>query len=278
VVREMLGAQCVSQGKCKLSIFIATTATSAKNPVPLWLKNDPRDLTWRDGQGKDHVRLDKDAGWRAMADFLVALTKEYGDDPRISSIVIGEYYTNPDGGGLPSDLDMAAFKNNMELVWADMIQNAPRDANGERINITQSQPQTKFGQTTAQEIANIGVGISGSDPTIFQANDFDKIRRRVYGVVPLRHQVNAGFLTRGETTTWDGTPNPWGYTQGQVVPIRYENVAWYHSNKGVAPLDSLMMQDISSLVGQFQEGYDQFGPNGTRRAQWGQIPNYPPVP
>jgi hypothetical protein len=38
------------------------------------------------------------------------------------------------------------------------------------------------------------------------------------------------------------------------------------------------MGDNAALLGQYQQAYDQFGPNGTLSAQWGQIPNYPPVP
>ena len=43
----------------------------------------------------DHVRLDKDEGWLAVADFLVAMTRRYGLDERIASLTIGEYWANP---------------------------------------------------------------------------------------------------------------------------------------------------------------------------------------
>jgi hypothetical protein len=31
----------------------------------------------------------------------------------------------------------------------------------------------------------------------------------------------------------------------------------------------------STLYDQWVQAYDQFGPNGSRVAQWGQLPNYP---
>jgi hypothetical protein len=275
VITEMLNASTnVTANKAKLGIFVAVTATSERNPVPAFLMNDPRGLTWTDGQGKDHVRLDKQAGYEAVADFLIALTKRYGNDTRIASIAIGEYYTNPDGGGLPADLDYDAFRTNIKHVWSQVIAAAPPDADGERINIVQTQPILSGDFVTATDMANIGIGISGSGAQLFAASDpMDSVRQQLYGVVPLQHQVNTGPL--GGPATWDGTPNPWGFTNGQTVPMRYEHVAWYHSNKGKVPLDSLYMRDNSTYISQWHEAYGRFGPNGTDSGRWGQIPNYP---
>ena len=80
----LAGSLAVSQDKAKLGLFVAVTATAMKNPVPTWLLRDSRGLAWTDGQGKDHIRLDKDEGWRAGADFLVAVTQRYGLDQRSS--------------------------------------------------------------------------------------------------------------------------------------------------------------------------------------------------
>jgi hypothetical protein len=105
ILSEMLaGSSAVSQDKAKLGLFVAVTATSAKNAVPAWLLRDSRKLAWTDGQRRDHVRLDKDEGWQAVADFLVAMTQRYGLDERIASLTIGEYYTNPKGQRSPGRL------------------------------------------------------------------------------------------------------------------------------------------------------------------------------
>jgi hypothetical protein len=114
-VEMLAGSSAVSQNKAKLGLFIAVTTTSAKNPVPTWLLRDSRRLTWTDRQGKDHVRLDKDEGWQAVVDFLVAMTQHYGLDERIASLTIGEYYSNP-GGGIPAGLDNDLFRTNAKKV------------------------------------------------------------------------------------------------------------------------------------------------------------------
>jgi hypothetical protein len=277
VITEQLDASdTIAAGKSKLCIFVATSATSVQHPVPAFLMNDSNNLTWTDGEGKDHVRFDKTEALNAATDFLIALVKKYGDDTRVASITHGEYYTNPDGGGLPNNLDYDAFRANMKSLWTQVIQAAPRDANGKRVNFVQSQPITAGGFVTAQDIIDIGVGVSGSGAQLFSAGPLDDIRQAVYGKVPLQHQVNTGPL--GDPATWDGTPNPWGFTNGQTVPIRYEHVAWYFGSKGVAPLDSLMMRDDQNYITQWHEAYDQFGPNGSKIANWGQIPNIPPTP
>lgn len=272
IFTEMLaGSTAVSQDKAKLGLFVAVSATSEKNPVPSWLLQDARNLTWTDGQGKDHVRLDKIDGWQAVADFLVAMTRRYGLDSRIASLTIGEYYTNPDAGGIPSDFNYDAFRANAKLVWSDVVQNAPRDAAGARMNIVQSMPIVSGKLVTASDLANIGIGISGSVARIFATDLLDGVRQQLYGVVPLQHQTNSGSL--GASVTFDGTPNPWGYVQGQKVTQRYEHVVWYYGSKGVAPLDSMYLGTASSLYDQWVEAYDQFGPNGSLVAQWGQLPN-----
>jgi hypothetical protein len=178
VITQMLNSSnAIAAAKAKMCIFVATTATSVQNPVPAFMMNDPRNLTWTDKQGKDHVRLDKQAGYEAMADFLIALTKKYGNDPRVASITHGEYYTNPDGGGLPKDLDYDVFRTNMKHVWSQVIAASPRDANGERVSFIQSQPITSGGFVTATDIANIGIGVSGSGTHLFATDALDGVRQ-----------------------------------------------------------------------------------------------------
>jgi hypothetical protein len=274
IFTEMLaGSSAVSQDKAKLGLFVAVTATSSKNPVPTWLLRDSRKLTWTDGQGKDHVRLDKVEGWRAVADFLVAMTRHYGLDKRIASLTIGEYYTNPDGGGIPADFNYDAFRTNAKKVWSDVTQSAPKDASGARMNIVQAMPIVSGGFVTANDIANIGLGVSGSGARIFATEMLDTVRQQLYGSVPLQHQVNSNSI--GDPVTFDGTPNPWGYAKGRTVAQRYEHVMWYYGSKGVAPLDSMYLSEYGSLQNQWVQAYDQFGPNGSLVAQWGQLPNHP---
>ena len=176
---------------------------------------------------------------------------------------------------IPADFDYNAFRTNIKQVWSQVIAASPRDANGDRVPFIQSGPIVAGDFVTATDIANIGVGVSGSGAQIFSsAGGIESVRKQLYGVVPLTHQVNTGPL--GSNATWDGTPNPWGYTNGASVPVRYEHVAWHFGSQGKVPLDSLMMRDDAAYQAQWHEAYTQFGPNGTQVVQWGQIPNYPP--
>jgi hypothetical protein len=282
VIDEMLdNSTAVAQSKALACIFVATSATAQPDPVPNWL--DGAGLTWQDAQNKVHVRADKAAGWQAEADFMTALTKHYGDDPRISSITRGEYYTNPDASPPPADFDYNAFRANQKLIWQQWVDSAPRDANGERVTLTQSEPIVSGRFVTAADLRTIGMGVSGSGANIFHDGALDGVRRQLYGDVPLQHQVNSGTI--GDPATFDATPNPFGINAGQTVTTEYQHIAWYYNDQGIRPgtnakgskipLDSLMMGDDANFVTQWHTAYDKFGPNGSLVGQYGQLPNYP---
>jgi hypothetical protein len=288
VVDQMLdNSTAAQQDKAKVCMFVATSATANKDPVPTYVKNGTsyygNGLTWTDGQGKVHVRLDKVGGQQAISDFLIALTKHYGNDPRIASITNGEWYTNSDAGGLPTDFDFSAFKTGQKAVWQAWVNSAPKDANGNRVTLSQIQPIVQGGEVSAADIQNIGIGISGSGQTVFKDGAVDAMRRILYGVVPLSHQVNSD--TVGTNVTFDNTPNPFGYAAGSRQPATYPIIAWFYDNQGLipnsnaegskVPLDSINMGADPTLVSQWHSAFDQFGPNGSEVPTWGQIPNIP---
>jgi hypothetical protein len=288
VVDQMLdNSTAAQQDKAKVCLFVATSATAQPDPVPTYVKNGTsyygNGLTWTDGQGKVHVRLDKVGGQQAISDFLIALTKHYGNDPRIASITNGEWYTNSDAGGLPTGFNYSAFKTGQKAVWQAWVNSAPKDATGNRLTIIQSQPIVAGSEVSAADIQNIGIGISGSSQTVFRDSPIDAVRRILYGVVPLSHQVNAG--TVGTNVTFDNTPNPFGYAAGSTHPATYPVIAWFYDNQGLipnsnakgskVPLDSINMGADPTLVSQWHSAFDQFGPNGSKVPTWGQIPNIP---
>jgi hypothetical protein len=276
VIDEMLDdSSAVAAGKAKACIFVGTTATSSVDPVPNWLESASGRLTWTDGQGKVHIRLDKTVAHQHVADFLIAVSKRYGNDPRVASITHAEYYTNPDGGGIPADFDYDAYRTNIKTVWQEWIANTPVDANGNRVTLMQGEPIPTGGFVTAQNIRDIGIGVSGSVPHLFSGGALETLRQQLYGDVPLEHKVNANGI--GDSQQWPTVSNPFGLSSGTRA-LRYEHVAWYYGTEGETPLDSLSMEDALTHQAQWHEAYGQFGPNGTEVAQWGQIPNYPPVP
>ena len=134
---------------------------------------------------------------------------------------------------------------------------------------------------TATDVADLKLGITDSDPFVFTEGPVHQTRRQLQGDVPLQHQINVQRLD--EVATWPtGVNNPWGFDGGTRLQ-RYEHAAWYYATQGSLDnydkptLDSLMMRDNPAYRGQWHEAYEQFGPNGSRVSQWGQIPNYPPA-
>ena len=58
----MLQAPAVLDGKARVSIFVAMTATAEQEPVPPWMM--AKGLTWRDAKkNRVHVRMDLEEGW-----------------------------------------------------------------------------------------------------------------------------------------------------------------------------------------------------------------------
>jgi hypothetical protein len=51
--------------------------------------------------------------------------------------------------------------------------------------------------------------------------------RQAHGVVPQSLADDAPYHDRGYQTTYDGTPNPWGYTKGQRVAVTLPQVFWF---------------------------------------------------
>lgn len=271
-LEQMLDASTkVASDKARACLFVAFTATSNEGSVPQWMINDPDSLTWR-GSGGDHVRMDKPEALRAVTDFYIALIKHYGDDKRIAQLTIGEYF--PGTGSPLTSAQKFTFVQNMKIFWTEVIAAAPRDANGKRMAILQSNPITGA-NLGATDLRAIGVGVSGSDPEMFEGSDTDTLQRALYGDVPTQHQVNANRLVKGYQIRWDGTPNPWGFAAGTTNAIRYEYLAWYHGTLGPTPLDSMLMRDNSTLRAQWHEAYQQNGPNGIWASRWGYIPSYP---
>ena len=282
ILSSMIEAQAIQYNKAELNICVAMTATSEPQPVPLWMVD--KGLTWVDTEGRTHVRMDLKEGWRSMADFLVALVKKYGRSRKVANIIVGEYYISPNP---PADLNPHLFRANAEKIWKDVIANAPKDVNGNRMSIVQSNPMLTGGDVTTADIANRKLGVSGSDPHLFVHNcgepnsvlcdpgNLHRARQDLHGVVPLTHQCDATLFKSGYLVTWPGFPNPFGFAAGQSVALQLEHVVWYFSSGGVIPLNSMTMSMDPVLTDDWFRTFDRFGPNGTEAAAWGQLPSYP---
>lgn len=139
----------------------------------------------------------------------------------------------------------------------------------------------------AADLVTLTLGISQSDPYIFvrgcgdpdgvlcDVGTLDLVRQRLYGAVPLLHQGDATLFMNGESATWTGIDNPFGYTAAQVVPIELRHIAWYFGSKGVVPVNSMTIKDHPLLTDEWFSTFDRFGPNGMDATTWGQLPNRP---
>jgi hypothetical protein len=284
VVERMTSAPCMTDNKAKLGLLIAATATSAADPVPAWIK--AKGLTWSDGEGRVHVRLDKEDGWRYIADLYVAIIRRYGLNWRIASLVMGEYYPGPIEER-PSDFDFEAFQVNAREIWKTVVANAPVDKNDNRTTIAQVNPILSKHTVPAAALTELKLGISQSDPYLFargcgdpdgvlcDPGTLDRVRQRLNGVVPLLHQGDANLFVDGESATWTGIANPFGYTAAQIVPMELQHIAWYFGSKGVVPVNSMTIKDHPLLTDDWFTTFDRFGPNGTDAPAWGQLPKSP---
>ena len=284
VIQDMTSAPSMADNKAKLGLLIAATATSAPDPVPAWMK--AAGLTWSDGDGRVRVRMDKEDGWRYVADLYVAIIRKYGRNRRIANLVMGEYYPGPPEEH-PPDFSKEAFVANALKIWKDVIANAPRDKSGKRTTIVQVNPILRNGIVTSTDLVNLKLGISRSDPYLFEhgcgepgdvlgePGTISRVRQNLYGIVPLLQQGDAALFKDGESATWTGIDNPFGYTSGQVVPMELEHLAWYFGSKGVVPANSMTIKDHPILSDDWFSTFDRFGPNGTDAPAWGRLPNRP---
>ncbi len=223
--------------------------------------------------GLTRTRFDKPE-CRAYAEaWALAVLDRYTNDERLGSVKLGEYFPNANAAGTPSDLDKVAYEAGYEAFLERLAAEAPRDASGRRVNIHQSNPIFTNKQLVCSDMARIGIGISASDQFGFgeTQTNFD-CRKSLHGVVPMAVPGDQVEIVRDNSKwTWDGTPNPWGYTLGQSVTLSVPHIAWFYGHDGPMPMDQEFIL-APGIMEQFQVAMDQFGPGGSLRDKWGGTP------
>jgi hypothetical protein len=119
------------------------------------------------------------------------------------------------------------------------------------------------------------LGCAQSDDVLCDVGTLDRVRQKLYGIVPLLHQGDATLFKNGESAAWAGIANPCGYAVAQVVPMELEHVAWYFGSKGVVPVNSMSFKYHPLLTDNWFSTFDRFGPNGTDATALGQLSNSP---
>ena len=268
-VADALGASCVQQGKCKISFQLKVAQGGINNPqaTPDFMLDN--NLAWIGENNEARIKFHKSEAQRWVTDFYVAALNRYGSNPKIGSVKLAEYWS---GNIKPADWNRVAYENGYQAVLEDTMATVQRDANGDRVVVYQSNPVLSPDSFTCSELIAMKVGQATANPQMFEEGaERTSCVNQAHGQIPQSLAGDAPYHQSGYQITFDGTPNPWGYTAGQRVTVSLPLVFWFYGHKGVMPMDQEAIVK-GSLEDNFQGAMDQFGPGGTRRAQWGGVP------
>ena len=286
-ISNALGGDLIDHGRgiAKLSVIVGLTATSDNLLPPAWMRTD-KSLTWLEGENKNgkssnwHVRFDNPVAVDHAADFLAAFLGKYGNDKGLHSINLGEYYFGQ-AKYIPSGLDKDKYRVGVKNLWSKIVQSAPRDSNGKRVNIVQANPLFSS-QVTIEDMENIGVGITVSDIDLdfpISKRPETAALRNLYdrGRVHVMIDGDARYACDGRRQRWDGTPNPFGHGNGFTGVATPQEAFWYHSESGPAPTHSIFMTIATwcsspQTTANFVDAVKKFGRCGTETSEWGVAP------
>jgi hypothetical protein len=291
-IDNMAQADCVQQGKCKISINIGLAATGGTAP-PAWTlagaTEDDR-LAWEGaGAGANLTRLKyyKPEAVDYAEAFILALLERFDYPEFISSVSLNEYF--PGSTQRPSDYtDTSYHEGYASLIDRLIATSLPRDGSGRHVCFYQGNPIERAGVMDTSTITAWRLGIDDSNAQFFEESG-DEYRKQLHGIVPMSAALDAPPYNSNYQTTWQsawaGASNPWGYTTGQLVTISTPLVAWFYGHSGPDSLD----QEFIAKPGRPTDGMpgsesttnltaalDLFGPGGTWHGvgpgKWGGVP------
>jgi hypothetical protein len=273
-IDKMVQAPCVVNGKCKISINIGTGATGGTD-APAFMENN--DLAWNgEGTGTDvRVKWYKTEA-RQYAEAFALATIERFDGPAISGIKLNEYYP---GSIKPADWNASggqdAYEDGYYAFVKNVVAGAPKDARGNHVPIYQTNPLDNADAFTNTQIVSLELGIADSNAQLFESTRTGKYAL-LHGDVPLSAPLDAPPLRNNRTTTYDGTPNPWGYAKGTSHVITVPQIAWFHGHNGPVPMDQEFITKPGEPTDGFRAAMDALGVGGnwygTDTSNWGGIP------
>lgn len=274
------------KGIAKLSVRVGLTATSDNRIPPVWMRND-KSLTWVEGVNTNkkadnwHVRFDNPTAVEHAADFLTAFLAKYGDNKGIHSVNLGEYYFGQKKYR-PSNLNRGKYLVGVKNLWAKVAAAAPRDADGNRVNIVQTNPLFDS-QVTVNDLERLGIGMSESDARldlpITKAVESVALKK-LYdgGKVHVMIDGDARYACQSRRQGWDGTPNPFGHKNEYSGVATPQELLWYHGENGPVPTHSFFLTIANWCKGapqtsaNFIDAVKSFGRCGTETAKWGAAP------
>ncbi len=286
-ISDALESDLINNGSgiAKLSVSIGLSATSDNLLPPGWMRKD-KALTWVEGRnnnGKNnnwHVRFDNPVAVDHAEDFLAAFLAKYGNNKGLHSINIGEYYFGQKQY-IPSGLDRTKYSLGVKNLWEQMVAAAPRDENGQRINIVQTNPMFASG-LTVEDMEALEIGISTSDTNIsfpVSSNSVSDAMRKLYDGKKTHVMIagDARYACQGRRQQWSGTANPFGHRKGYSGVATPQEILWYHGEAGPVPTHSIFMTiatwcDGPQTTQNFIDAIRKFGRCGTEAHEWGAAP------
>lgn len=274
------------RGVAKLSVRVGLTATSDNMMPPAWMRKD-KSLAWVEGVNTNnkadnwHVRFDNPEAVEHAADFMAAFLAKFGNNQGIHSVNLGEYYLGQTKYR-PSGLSQGKYLAGVRDLWEKVAASAPRDGNGNRVNILQTNPLFDS-QVTVDDLERIGIGMSESDTRldlpITKAKESVALKKLYDGKkVHVMVDGDSRYACQGRRQGWDGTANPFGHKKGYSGVASPQELLWYHSEKGPVPTHSFFMSIADWCTGapqtstNFIDAVKKFGRCGSEATLWGAAP------
>jgi hypothetical protein len=288
---NMLTANCAVADDCGVGINLGLAATGGTAPPEFFCstcnsQGDETAYAWiGSGAGSNVTRLKYYN--TTVQDYVEAFVTAYMDrfdDPRIEYIKFNEYFPGPTK---PDDWTSSGGQDAYEDGYYDTIVkvmgSAPTDANGDRITAYQTNPLENADAFTAAQFRSLMLGLADSDPFMFEESTPQRsLRTALHGDVPMSAPLDAGVFDSNTTTNYDGTANPFGFTDSNnSVVITVPQVAWYYGHCGPMPSDQAFVAKPGEPADGFQTALDQFGPSGSDYSSncsaatddWGGVPH-----
>ncbi len=274
------------EGIAKLAVMIGLTSTTGQKIPPVWMRKSSS-LAWVEGRNQNgasnnwHIRYDNPVVVDHATDFMQAFLAKFGNNEGIQSIVMGEYYLGQ-AKYIPSGLNRDRYIEGVNESWKRMVPLAPRDADGNRIDIIQVNPLFNR-NVTVHDLESYGIGISESDTRIDFDFDNEKLvtthMKALYENEKVHVMVtgDARYACQGRRQRWDGTPNPFGHRQGYSGVATPQELFWYHGDQGPVPTHSMFLTVAGWCTGpqtaaNFIDAVRKFGSCGTKASKWGASP------
>ena len=277
-IDSMLQASCVKNGKCKISINPRLSATSGANAPQFMVSNG---WAWGgDGPSRNNIRVKyyNNTARQYVKNFMHAALHRF-DNPNISSVKIDEYFPGTiKPGDWSSSGGQDAYEDGYLTFMRGVLADAPRDASGDRVAIYQTNPMTNADAFTSAQIKDMMLGIADSNAQMFEEPPGQvTLRSGVRGFVPMSAPLDAPPFNHDYRTNYDGTANPFGYTDGNnSVLMAMPQIAWYYGRLGPDSMDQEFIAKPGIPTNNFQAAMDLLGSGGkwygTGSGKWGGVP------